>query len=54
MVGSDIEAASRRASMLAIREFINQKEEKDLAKFKISSRHFSSALKTMGRTKDQS
>jgi len=53
MVGSDIEAASRRASMLAIREFINQ-EKKDLAKFKISTRHFSSALETMGRTEDQS
>ena len=52
MVGSDIEAASRRASMLAIREFINQ-EEKDLTKFKISARHFSRALETMRRTKDQ-
>ena len=52
MVGSDIEAASRRASMLAIREFINQ-EEKDLTKFKISARHFSRALETMRRTADQ-
>lgn len=52
MVGSDIEAISRRASMLAIREFINQ-EEKDLTKFKITARHFSSALETMGRIKNQ-
>jgi len=52
MVGSDIEAVSRRASMLAIREFINQ-EEKDLTKFKISARHFSRALETMRRTADQ-
>jgi len=53
MVGSDIEAASRRASMLAIREFINQ-GEKDLTKFKVSARHFSSTLETVGRTEDKS
>jgi len=52
LVGSDIEAVSKRASVLAIREFINQ-EEKDLTKFKISARHFSSALETMGRAKDR-
>jgi transitional endoplasmic reticulum ATPase len=52
MVGSDIEAISRRASMVAIREFISQ-EEKDFTKFKISARHFSEALKIMGRAKDQ-
>jgi len=51
MVGSDIEAISKRASMLAIREFINQKK-KDVTKFKISARHFSKALETMGRTKN--
>jgi len=43
MVGSDIEAVSRRASMLAIREFINQ-QGKDLSQFKIEARHFSEAL----------
>jgi transitional endoplasmic reticulum ATPase len=53
MVGSDIEAISRRASMLAIREFINQ-GEKDFTKFKISALHFNGALETMGRTEDQS
>jgi len=52
MVGSDIEAICRRASMMAIREFISQ-EEKDLTKFKISARHFGKALETMGRAKDQ-
>jgi len=52
MVGSDIEAISRRASMLAIREFINR-EKKDLTKFKISARHFNGALKTMGRANEQ-
>jgi len=52
MVGSDIEAVSKRASMLAIREFINQ-EEKDLTKFKIGARHFSSALEAMGRANEQ-
>jgi len=47
MVGSDIEAVSKWASMLAIREFINQKK-KDVTKFKISARHFSSAQETKG------
>ena len=46
MVGSDIQAVSRIASTRAIREFIDS-EEKDLTKFKISSRHFHSALETM-------
>ncbi len=49
LVGSDIEAISRRASMLAIREFINQ-EEKDFTKFKINARHFSEALETIGKS----
>jgi len=52
MVGSDLEAVSRRASMLAIREFINQ-QEKDWNKFKIEARHFSDVLETMLSTKDQ-
>jgi transitional endoplasmic reticulum ATPase len=52
MVGSDIEAVSKKASMLAIREFINQ-DEKDLTKFKISARHFRIELETVGRAKDQ-
>ena len=51
LVGSDIEAVSKRASVLAIREFISQKK-KDLTKFKISARHFSKALEAVGRTKD--
>jgi len=52
LVGSDIEAVSKRASVLAIREFINQ-EKKDLTKFKISARHFRSALEAMGRANEQ-
>jgi len=52
MVGSDIEAVSRRASMLAIRAFINQ-EETDFTKFKIEAQHFSEALETMQRAKVQ-
>ena len=46
MVGSDIQAVSRIASTRAIREFIDS-EEKDLTKFKISNRHFASALETI-------
>jgi len=52
LVGSDIEAVSKRASMLAIREFVNQKK-KDVTKFKISAQHFSNALKTMGRANEE-
>jgi len=52
MVGSDIEAVSKRASMLAIREFVNQ-EEKDLTKFKINAQHFVGALETMGRANER-
>lgn len=52
MVGSDIEATSRNASMLAIREFIKT-EEKDLTKFKTSARHFSNALKTMRKANEK-
>jgi len=52
MVGSDIEAISRRASMAAIREFINH-EEKDLDKFKITARHFSQALESIQKAEDQ-
>ncbi len=51
MVGSDIEAVCRRASMLAIREFISQ-GEKNLAEFRIGARHFSEALETTRRAKD--
>ena len=50
MVGADIEAICRRASMLAIREFINQ-GRKDLNKFKISTRHFNEALEAMKKAK---
>ena len=48
MVGSDIEAISRKASMLAIRELMNQ-EEKDFTKFKIEARHFNEACQAQWR-----
>jgi transitional endoplasmic reticulum ATPase len=51
MVGSDIEAISRRAAMLAIREFINNKQ--DSAQFRISARNFNQALEAVGRAKAQ-
>jgi transitional endoplasmic reticulum ATPase len=53
MVGSDIEALSRQASMLAIREFISQ-EGTDLTRFRITARHFNEALDSARRTKEQS
>ncbi|GFP26771.1 transitional endoplasmic reticulum ATPase [Candidatus Hakubella thermalkaliphila] len=45
-VGSDIESICRKASMLAIREFLDQKPQGDYTKFKIAARHFDEALKT--------
>jgi transitional endoplasmic reticulum ATPase len=45
LVGSDIEAISRKASMLAIREFINQ-GEKNITKFKINARHFKEVIES--------
>lgn len=50
MVGADIEAICRRASMLAIREFINQ-GRKDLNKFKINVRHFNNAVEAIKKVK---
>ena len=51
LVGSDIEAISRKASLLAIREFLNQSdlksEEMDFAQFKIGARHFEQAITTV-------
>ncbi|MBT9149677.1 MAG: ATP-dependent zinc metalloprotease FtsH [Dehalococcoidia bacterium] len=43
LAGADIESICRRASMLAIREFINQ-GEKNIAKLKIAARHFNEAV----------
>lgn len=48
LVGADIESICRKASMLAIREFLdNQKDEKneDYTKFKIAAKHFNQASK---------
>ena len=51
-VGSDIEAASRIASIQAIREFIKS-EEKDITKFKTSARHFRNAMETIRKTNEK-
>lgn len=45
MVGSDIEAICRRASMLAIRQFVEKKPEAaDYGRFRIARRHFEEAM----------
>ena len=46
-VGSDIEFICRKASMLAIREFLSQRSEERIQKsdFKVSKKHFEEALK---------
>ena len=47
--GSDIEFICRKASMLAIREFLGQGAEEGIQKLdiKISKRHFNGALKLL-------
>jgi len=50
LVGSDIEAIYRKASMLAIREFLDDQKDKndeDYTKFKIAAKHFNQAIKMM-------
>ena len=49
LVGSDIESICRKASMAAIREFIENKGQ-DYSSFKISGRHFQQALAEINRT----
>jgi len=49
-VGADIEFLCRRASMLAIRNFIqDEKEHRDYSKLKICMRHFYAAMENIGR-----
>jgi len=43
-VGADIEFICKRASMLAIRDFIQIKGEKDFGEMKICSGHFQIAM----------
>jgi transitional endoplasmic reticulum ATPase len=43
-VGADIEFICKRASMLAIRDFIQIKGEKDFTKIKIYPSHFLTAM----------
>lgn len=47
LVGSDIESICRKASMMAIREFI-ESEKEDYSDFKISDKHFKKALSVDG------
>jgi len=54
VVGADIESICRKASMLAIREFLdNQKDKKneDYSKFKIAAKHFNQASKMVKESK---
>jgi transitional endoplasmic reticulum ATPase len=53
-VGSDIEFICQKASMLAIREYIENQKSKiknQNLEFKISKRHFQEALKLLGKRK---
>ncbi len=56
LAGSDIEFICRKASMLAIREYINQtqnpKREAQSAKLTISKRHFEEALRLVQKQKE--
>jgi len=50
LVGADIESICRKASMMAIREFLNSrkdKNDKDYTKFKITAKHFNQAIEIM-------
>jgi transitional endoplasmic reticulum ATPase len=51
LVGSDIEGICRSASMLAIREFVNElgsrPEASEISAFKITAKHFEQALETV-------
>lgn len=53
LVGSDIEAICRKASMLAIREFVGDDTSgslpQDVGAFKVSGKHFDQALREIGR-----
>ena len=54
LVGADIESICRKASMLTIREFLdNQKDKnpKDYGKFKIAGKHFNQAMKMVKENK---
>jgi len=52
LTGADIENVCKKASMLAIREFVESKSNpaiEDYKKFKITNKHFKGAMKTYDR-----
>jgi len=49
LVGSDIEAICKKASMSAIREFVSVEGNPTSKKFKITNKHFKGAMKTYDR-----
>ena len=54
LVGADIEAICRKASMLAIREFVSDHptssvSPQDVVTFKVAAKHFEQAIREMGR-----
>jgi len=54
LVGADIESICRKASMLAIREFLDNpkgKNDKDYTRFKIAAKHFNQAIKMVKENK---
>jgi len=54
LVGADIESICRKASMLAIREFLDKQKDnndKDYSKFKIAAKHFNQASKMVKESK---
>ena len=57
LVGADIESICRKASMLAIREFLDNqkgKNDKDFTKFRIAAKHFNQAIKMVKENKRES
>ena len=54
LVGGDMESICRKASMLAIREFLDNqkgKNDNDYTKFKIAAKHFNQAIKMVKENK---
>jgi len=52
MVGSDMETIARKASLLAIRQYVDQGEE-DLDRFEVTAEQFDRALESLLKAKDR-